>query len=245
VSFDLRAAGTVMASFRSWTDPQIERASDEELVAYVRDAHAHGRPDVGLRACGRLLYRYEGMIQAKARAKVPWTDATEVAQDVHLQAVRAIYGEKQIGVFKAYLSGIANNVIADYHRNREGLLSLDPLPSDHERDEETSGHERGEIEAGYESVESRLQADSARNTLESVLARRSDSHRFVIEELMLAKADVSARDVAEAAQARGYSVSEANIYKIKERFLTDYETALRAAGFGPEVPTRDRSEARG
>jgi DNA-directed RNA polymerase specialized sigma24 family protein len=232
-----------MGSFTPWTDFEIKRASDEELVSYIREANAHGRPESGNRVCGRLLHRYEGMVLAKAGAKMGWADAKEVAQEVQLQTVRAIYSDKQIAVFKAYVIGITNNVIANFHRNREGLPTLDPLPSEHERDEDSWGHERGESESGYESVESRLEADSARQTLEAVLGARNPGHRFVIEEFVLADSDASAHAVANAAQGKGYDISEHNVYKIKERFLTDYEAALRDAGFGLGKPGSPEGEA--
>lgn len=231
-----------MGGFRPWNDLEIKRASDEELVTHIRDANARGRPDLGTHVCGRLLHRYEGMILAKAGAKVRWVDAKEVAQEVHFQAVRAIYGDRRIDVFKAYVIGIANNVIANYHRDREGVPTLDPLPSDHERDEDSWGHERGDVEPGYEYVESRLGADSARQTLERVLATRNASHRFVIEAFVLADRDASARAVTEAARTNGYAITEQNVYKIKERFLTDYEAALRDAGFGMEAPGAPEGE---
>lgn len=229
--------GKAMASFTPWTDLQIKRASDEALLAHIRAANAHGRPDLGTRACGRLLDRYEGIIKAKARNKIPWANAKDVAQEVHAQVTRAVYGDKQIDVFKAYVIGIANNIVANYHRDRKDVPDLEPLPSEHQSDDEGWGHERGEVESGYESVESRLEADSAREVLESVLASRNDAHRFVIEMFVLGAAETSARGVVAAAKAAGHAVTRQNIYKIKERFLADYEAALVAAGFGDATGT--------
>lgn len=206
-----------MSEFRALSESELDRLGNEALVGYIAEAREAGDLDAERRASNVLAYAFWGTVCAWVRRKVPRDDVEDVAQEVLASVLRSSFDGKVIGQFGAFLRTIAARRIADYHRDRERQLRGDPLPAEHEGDEDIWGEEPAD--------EDETATIELRDLVDRVLATRSGVHREVIRLYgpnVAGFMDLPADEVA----ARVDGMTPANVHQIWRRFKTDLEPAL-------------------
>lgn len=164
---------------------------------------------------GILAYGYENLVHWKLR-QIPEVDRADVAQTVLENALHSVFDGKSIGEFVNWLKTIARFRAADYWKAQGRKPPDEPLPDEHEGEEEfftPIGAEEDE----YERV--RL-IDAAGRVLDQL---ESPEHRMVIGLYgpgVLGCADLAAADVAERVNSvhAGADMTETNVHKIWSRF---------------------------
>lgn len=192
-------------AFREFSDGELERLTDEALLAYIRDARDEDEPDEVRRAVGRLAFRHWGNLRSQALGKVPEAEAEQVAGDALESAIRSAFDGNSVGEFKSWLNTIVARRIADYHRKREGRPDEVPLFSKGEDDDDVWGEEPTVPFEGV-AVDAQRAIDQAYDEL------GRDEHRQVVDEYIFN--DRPAGDVA--AEING--MTEANVHQIARRF---------------------------
>jgi RNA polymerase sigma factor (sigma-70 family) len=135
-----------LADFRELNDSELQRLDDDQLVEYAIAARAAGAADAERRAFEILAYGLMPFIQAKV-AKVPDQDLEDVALDALAAALKslhrsgAMFRGSSLAEFRAWLKQIAHAQVVEYYRAKERRVDTEPLPSEHERDEEVFGKE--------------------------------------------------------------------------------------------------------
>lgn len=220
-----------MADYVRKTDAELEPLTDEELVEAIAAARDAGDLAAARHICGMLAFRHWGKVLARVKLRTPRADAEDVAMTVMESVVRSAFDGKQVGRFHAWVAVITNRRIADYTREKEGKPTLDPLPDEHEGDEDFWVRlPQGAAENAllpYREIAERIRS-----------ARPNPIHQHVIR--LYGPLELNYLDLGAAATATeitrlhpGERVSEANVHQIWRRFKAELADALRAA---EEVP---------
>jgi RNA polymerase sigma factor (sigma-70 family) len=184
-------------------DP-YEGCTDEELAA----AAARG-DELAFR---HLHFRHQRRILGLAMLKLPAASAEDTVQEVFLALHNALAEGRSIGTVGGWLTKVARNKIADFHRGRAGTAHRTGMEYD---------DDAAVLDAGYAGADLSLVVDR-------VLAELSETHRLVVRRAFLENAPA-----AEVAAETGESA--ANVYQIVSRF----RTAMRAA-LGNDYGNQDR-----
>ena len=207
-------------AFRAFSDGELDRLTDDELLTYIRDVRDAGESVELRRALGRLAFRHWGTLVSQALAKVPSADAEQVAGDALESAVRSAFDGESTGEFKSWLNTIIARRIADYHRKREGKPDEVPLFSESDADEDTWGEEPAVPFEG-EAIDAQRAIDQAYDEL------NRDDHRQVVDEYIFN--DRPAADVA--AEIDG--MTDANVHQIARRFRKRVREILSGGDTSP------------
>jgi len=98
--------------------PPVDSGLAEESLA--RD------PSRGDRAAfGELYQRYVRMVHGILLARVPFSDAEDLVQDVFVSALRNVSLLRSPAAFRGWLASIARNRAIDYHRSARNESELD------------------------------------------------------------------------------------------------------------------------
>lgn len=212
----------------------LSRLSDEALLAHVRKLGADGRPQEARDAFGRLFFRYEGALRSRAVGKLPADDVEDAVQLIGLKFLVKAQSDVEIENVKAYIHGIARNVIADQAAAvKEQRKRSASLPSEHVGDDESFEDALGEFDAGYERVDERLAADGAGPIIQSVRAKLNPLHARVID--LCEIGNCSPDEAVDQIRADGGEMTRDNVYQIRRRFHVQLKKALTAAGFGEDA----------
>lgn len=180
--------------------------SDEQLVAYMRDAREAGRPDAMKPGLAVLVFGYWDSLLGRARLRLPPSDAEDVAGEAVASAVASAFDGRSVGEFRSWVHTILSRRIADWWELREQKLDKSPLPSEHLGDEEVWGSEP--------SVEFEGGALFARQCIRRAYDELDDDrHRRVIDLYVFGP-----HPAADAATAVGSGMTEANVHQIASRF---------------------------
>jgi RNA polymerase sigma-70 factor (ECF subfamily) len=98
--------------------PPVDSGLAEESLA--RDAI---RGDRG--AFGELYQRYVRMVHGILLARVPFSDAEDLVQDVFVSALRKVSLLRSPAAFRGWLASIARNRAIEYHRSARSESELD------------------------------------------------------------------------------------------------------------------------
>lgn len=209
-----------MAEFRCLSELELDQLGDDEIVAYVAAAREAGCDEAGRSAMGILAFRREPQIAARVALKIPVADIDDVVMEVIESVLRSAFDGKVIGQYVNFLNRITSRRIADYHRKRENDPGQDPLPSEHEGEEEFWG-EQPAVEDAADEV-------ALRDVIERVLEGRSELHRRIIELYGPdgIGEDLTAAGVVERMAVDGETVTEANVQQVWHRFKKDLDTEL-------------------
>lgn len=202
-------------NFRERSENELEQMSDEQLIAHMRAAREAGRQDQVDSAMGILAFGYWDIVLGRVLAKVPRTDAEDVASEIIISAIGSAFDSDSVGAFRAWLSQIIHRRIADYHRRKEGKPTLGALPTEHQGDEAVWGEEPSEEFSGDDL--------HARQCLKQVYEKRSDEHKQVLGMHVFGPA--TAKETADAIPG----MTEDNVNQIASRFRKDYNDCLEAA----------------
>jgi RNA polymerase sigma factor (sigma-70 family) len=189
-------------AFRPRPEHELDALSDDELIAYIRDARTAGALDTGRTALQILVFGHWDLVVARLRMKLPPHVVEDTAGDVIARAVTSTFAGESVGEFRAWLTTILRRAVADFYRERERTIAGDPLlgPDDEDhpsREPASADH------AGY--VETQL-------VIESVLSELREDHRTVVDIVVLQgrSADDACAEVA--------GMTRDNAYQIVRRF---------------------------
>ena len=197
-----------MPPFRHLSDLELQKCSDDELIARVRTTRDAGEFAAAKLALSVLIFGHMANVERRVKLKVPAHAVELVAANAMISAITSAFNGRSVGEFHSWLHTIVDRRIADYHRR--GHLEQVPLPDEHVGDETVWGQLPGvDDETGVVEVAS---------LVEELLGELSLVHREVVE---LAVFDQrSATDVCDEVATRypDERVSADNVYKIAQRF---------------------------
>jgi DNA-directed RNA polymerase specialized sigma24 family protein len=159
--------------FRRLNHSELDRLSDEGLIAYIREAHARGVRPALEDGFGVLVFRHERNVKLRVRIKVPPSDVDDVAQEALFSAARAALEGREIANFKGLLNKIVSRRIADYTDRRASRPRTEPLVEEHGDDERIWGD--------VPSVEAENGAVEAQSAIDQAYAELSRVHQAVVD----------------------------------------------------------------
>ncbi len=197
-------------SFHPRPDHEIHALSDEQILQYVVAARASGHPSHAARALQILVFGYQDIVRVRVGAKVPRHEADEVADAGLLRAIAAAlkpdaFKGTSFGEFRKWMHTIVDRQVVDYWRKVERSPKQDPLPDEHEGDEDA----RRPVGAAADDTE----AVDVQAVIDQALGELGEAHRAVIERYVFGD-----RTAAETADELGESMTENNVHQITSRF---------------------------
>ncbi len=195
--------------FRERPDRELQALSDEQIVDYIQEANAAGRPDAAKRGLAIFVFGEWERVRWRVERKVPKAEAEDVTASVIHNALATVFAGRTVGELRSLVNRITARRIADFHRGRK---VVDPLP---EPEADDGGRWGPGPESGSDAgwVETRLVVDS-------VLDGLSEEHRRVVELYLFEQ--WSAAEIA--AELEG--MSEDNVHQIASRFRAHVRKAL-------------------
>ena len=186
--------------------------SDDELVAYLREARAGGRPAATRPALAILVFGYWDTLVARARLRLPASDAEDVAGEVIASAIASAFDGSSAGEFHAWLADLPRRV-ADYHEAKKRRP--------HHRACVRARRRRGDL--GHEpAVAFEGDALFAGECLARAYEELGDEgHRRVVD--LYVYGPSTAADVS---GELGAGMSEANVHQIASRFQRRFRELL-------------------
>lgn len=196
--------------FRSRPDHEIHALSDEQILQYVVAARAAGQPAHAARGLQILVFGYRDIVKVRVAAKVPRHEAEDVADAGLLRAVAAAlkpnaFTGGSMGEFRSWMHTIVDRHVADHWRKVERSPREDPLPEEHEGDDD------GRRPAGSTPDDS--EAVDVQAVIEQALGELSEPHRLVVELYVF-----GGRTAVETAEQIGDGMTENNVHQITTRF---------------------------
>ena len=199
--------------FNCLSEADLQRLSSDELITYIREATDAGRADCAKSALAILCYRHFDDVARRIALRVPPEAVEDQAMTVMLAAIKSAFDGTSIGEFRVWLNRIIDRRgIADFHRAREDKPRVDPLPTEHQGEDDVWGEEPSDAdEAGRVLVQS---------LSDECLEALSEAHRDVIELNVFEDLDATttADRVNEQHPDLDPPMSEANVHKIVSRF---------------------------
>jgi RNA polymerase sigma factor (sigma-70 family) len=205
-------------TFEPLPDHDLEKLSDEELIAYIRAARDEGQLAHGRRGLAILVYGYERDVKRRVSIKVPSHAVDDLAHDALVRAIASAFDRSSVGEFRNWLHTIVDRTVADFYRRAERRPKETPLPSEHAGEDDVWGAEP--------SLESEAGAVEFRIIVEEVLETFNEKHRLVIE------LHVFQGFIAAEVCDRITGMSEDNVAQIASRFRAKLRARLDLGG-GP------------
>jgi len=196
-------------AFRPRPEHELDALTDDDLIAYIRDARAAGAREAARVALQILVFAHWDLVVARLRMKLPAHVVEDTAGDVIARAITSTFSGESVGQFRSWLTTILRRAIVDFYRERERTIETEPLVG--EREDQATVQPISADDAGY--VETQL-------VIESVLDELRDDHRHVVEIIVL-----QARS-AEEACAEVDGMTPDNAYQIVRRFRKRLRDAL-------------------
>ena len=191
--------------------------SDEQLVAYMRDAREAGRPDAMKPGLAVLVFGYWDILLGRARLRLPPSDAEDVAGEAVASAIASAFDGQSVGEFRSWVHTILSRRIADYYETGKRRPKTTELVSEHGGEENVWGHEPA---APFEG-DALFASDCLKRAYEELDTR----HRRVVDLYVLGP--LSAADAA-ADVTNG--MTEANVHQIASRFQRRFKELLEGGG---------------
>ena len=160
-------------TFDPLPDHELHRLTDDQLIAYIRDARTAGELAAGRRALMFLVYGYERDIKRRLLLRLPAHAVDDVAHDALVRAIAAAFDGSSEGEFRSWLHTIVDRTAVDWFRRSERRPKETLLPSEHVGEEDVWGEEP--------FTDSHVGAVELRIIIDGVMAELSEKHRHVIE----------------------------------------------------------------
>jgi RNA polymerase sigma factor (sigma-70 family) len=205
-------------TFRPLPDHELQQLSDEDLIAYIRDAREVGQLPDARRGLMFLVFGYEGDVKRRLSIKVASRFVDDLAHDALVRAIAAAFDGSSIGQFRSWLHTIVDRTAADFYRRAERRPKETILPSEHAGEDDVWG--------GEPSLESEAGAVELRIIVEELLDTFNEKHRLVIE--LHVFEGLTAAEVCD----RITGMSEDNVAQIASRFRAKLRARLDP-GDGP------------
>jgi RNA polymerase sigma factor (sigma-70 family) len=206
------ACGTSHVTFEPLPDHNLQKLSDEVLIAYIRAARDEGQLEHGRRGLAILVYGYERDVKRRLSIKVPSYAVDDLAHDALVKAIAAAFDGTSVGEFRNWLHTIVDRTAIDFYRRAERRPKETILPSEHAGEDDIWGAEP--------SLESEAGAVELRMIVEEVLQTFNEKHRLVIELHVFGA--LTAGEVCD----RIKGMSEDNVAQIASRFRAKLRARL-------------------
>jgi RNA polymerase sigma factor (sigma-70 family) len=191
-------------TFQPLPDHNLQKLSDEELIAYIRAARDEGQLAHARRGLAILVYGYERDVKRRLSIKAPSYAVDDLAHDALVRAIAAAFDGSSVGEFRNWLHTIVDRTAVDYYRRAERRPKETILPSEHAGEDDVWG--------GEPSLESEAGAVELRIIVEEVLETFNKKHRLVIE--LHVFRGLTAAEVCDRIEG----MSEDNVAQIASRF---------------------------
>ena len=201
-------------SFTQVPDHELNKLSDEALIAYLREASDAGAKEAARRALAILVYGHARIVEQRMALRLPPHAVEDAAHEALVRAVASAFNGTSEGEFRSWLGTIIERTVADWYRRKERRLSEMPLPGEHEED--------GAGWKGMPALASETGAVELQIVIEDVMSTLNDSHREVIE--LHVFQGLPATEVC----ARLDGMSPDNVAQIASRFRKRLREALDA-----------------
>jgi RNA polymerase sigma factor (sigma-70 family) len=205
-------------TFRPLPDHNLQKLSDEELIAYIRTARDDGELAHGRRGLAILVFGYERDVKRRLSIKVPKHVVDDLAHDALVKAIAAAFDGSSVGEFRSWLHTIGHRTAVDFFRRAQRRPKETLLPSEHAGEEDVWGAEP--------MVDGEAGAVELRIIVEEVLGTYNERHRAVIE--LHVFGGLTAAEVC----GRIDGMSEDNVAQIASRFRAKLRAHLDPGG-GP------------
>jgi RNA polymerase sigma factor (sigma-70 family) len=223
-----------MSDLRPLSENELAALPAEKLIAYHHEARRLSRHAEARTALGVLAWGFYDRVRYWVSRTVPAQDVPDVVDEVFESAVKSSFEGTQVAQFGAWLREIARRRAADYHRRAERRPDEEPLPEEHEHEEEIWGT-AGEVPDPTETVVERSISDQA-------LAELGEVHRRVVELAGPVDLGFDGRPAKETASMINDQLgaqlndpmTDVNVHKILSRFRKCCRKILEASD--PEEP---------
>jgi RNA polymerase sigma factor (sigma-70 family) len=187
--------------FRPRPEADLGRLSDEDLIAYLRAAHAAGATDASRTSLQLLVFGYWTHVAFRLERKLPSHTVEDVTGDVIVRAIQSAFSGHSVGEFRSWLNTITDRGVADFYRTRSRRPEEAPLERD--EDEGRSIEPAAPDGRGYVEIQA---------VIEDLLAEMRPDHRRVTELVVFEDRPAS----AVAGEVEGMSTD--NVYQVVSRF---------------------------
>ena len=204
--------------FHPRSEAELSRLSDEELIGYLRAAHARGASDAARTALQILVYGYWTLVAYRLERKLPRQAVEDVTGDVIVRAIQSAFSGQSVGEFRSWLNTITDRAVADFYRARARRPEETPLEAE---GEEGHTYEPAAPDGrGYVEVQM---------VIEALLDELRSDHRRVVELIVFEDRPASAA----ATEVEG--MTSANVYQVVSRFRASLRERLEGdTGAGHE-----------
>lgn len=211
-------------AFQRRLQHELDRLSDEELIAYAVEAREAGDLDAMREALSTLVFRRYDDTVRRARLKVPAKDAEDVASQALIDTAMAAFKGESEGEFWKLLSVILKRRIADYLEKKKRRLDETALPEEHADDDDIHGGPAAVTPDPTIAI-------GAQDIIDQLLDKLNDSHRRVVELFVLLGCDAkeTAERVNEAFPNLKTPMSVDNVHQIASRFRDHLREALESS----------------
>jgi RNA polymerase sigma factor (sigma-70 family) len=202
--------------FREKKDYELDRLTDEELIAYLVRARRAGNEAAAELAMAIFANRHFDDLVRSAMLKLKHReDAEDCAQQAIEGVLKTAFRGEVVAEAMGLLYRILGRRIADFYRDRERRPVPDALPEDLDDDE------RRRRDAAIE--QDQTGAVDVGDVAERCYERRSPAHRMVIDDFVYDGYDgtETAARVNNALPDLDPPMSEANVHQIARRFRKD------------------------
>ena len=187
--------------FHARSEADLGRLSDEDLIAYLRAAHAAGATDASRTSLQLLVFGYWTHVAFRLERKLPSHTVEDVTGDVIVRAIQSAFSGHSVGEFRSWLNTITDRAVADFYRTRSRRPEEAPLERD--EDEGRSIEPAAPDGRGYVEIQA---------VIEDLLAEMRPDHRRVTELVVFEDRPAS----AVAGEVEGMSTD--NVYQVVSRF---------------------------
>lgn len=191
-------------SFKALSDRDLQRLTDDQLLAYIRDARSAGEAAAARRGLAILVSGYMSNVRRRVRLGIPPQAVEDVAQEAIVRAIAAAFSGSSRGEFRSWLHTIVDRTVADWYRRAKRRPPESALAVAHGQEDETWVAEP--------STDGEADAVLMRVLVEELLGELSEEHRRVVELHVLCA--LPAAEVCE----RIDGMSAANVAQIASRF---------------------------
>lgn len=207
--------------FREKKDYELDRLSDEELIAYLVRARRAGDDHAANTALAVFAHRHFDDLVASALLKLESRDdAEDVAGQTIADVIRTAFQGEVVAEAMGLLYRILRRRIADFYRAREGKPLAEPLPEDLDDEE----RKRGDVAIEPDAT-GRV---DLLDVIENLFAARSPAHCMVIDDFVFDgyNGQETAARVNNAFGELDPPMTEANVHQIAKRFRTELRGEL-------------------
>jgi len=200
-----------LSRFRPLSASDLERLDDEELIAYLRRAHAAGDPDATRLALQILVYGYWKHVSYRLARKLPRHVVEDATAGVIVSAIQSTFSGQSVGEFRSWLNTIANRATVDHYRAAQRRPQETSLEAQQEADDGAPLEGVTPDSTGYAELQM---------LIEQLLKAMRPDHRRVVEIIVFEDRPAS------AAVEEVPGMTADNAYQIGKRFRTSLGDAL-------------------